>query len=184
MAVRGTSEGCAGRVAMSLALLAVALGAAACGTRSRGLTETHERFALSSRDTVVRFIRLGQSGNFAAACATLDLTHFEGNDLYGHLRDTALASLTADGPTQAARKRELDGKRARLTSCRGVLSVIFEELGPRAGGLARRAARIQVFWLGPVHTDVFLGRDEAWTLTSTGRTWRISTTDALADALP
>jgi hypothetical protein len=110
---------------------------------------------------------------------TLDLTKSEGGDLYGDLRDIAAVSLTSRASSQAARKRELDRERARLTSCAGVLSVIFEELGPRADQLAPSAGRARVFWLGPVRSDVILGRDEAWTLRSSDGKWRVSTADAL-----
>jgi hypothetical protein len=175
-----------------VAIVVVAILATACGkerpsnagtTTPPGITEARTPFALSARGTVVRFIRLGQAGRFDAACVTLDLRRSEGRDLYGDLRDTALASLSSDAASPAARKRDLDRKRAMATNCRGVLTLIFEELGPKADQLAARAAHTPVYWVGPIRTNVLLGNDEAWTLTSSARSWRISTTNALVDAL-
>lgn len=149
------------------------------GSASRGVTETRSKSALSARDTVVRFVRLGQAARFDAACGTLDLRKIDGNDLYGNLRDNAVASL----PSYATTVKELRRLRATATNCRGVLALIFAELGPKADQLAESAARARVYWLGPERSDVFVG-DEAWTLTRDGKGWRVRTADALVSALP
>jgi hypothetical protein len=136
----------------------------------------------SARETVLRFIRLGQARQFDEACTMMDNTRYGDQTLYDDLQVAALASLTSNASSPEKRKRELDRKRALATSCRGVLAVIFAEVGSRSTQLAAKAARKPALWLGPGHTAVVLGGDEAWTLTLKGGKWRISGANALVDA--
>lgn len=160
-------------------LTAIALiCASGCGDGNRAPSRE------SARETVVRFLHLGQGRRFGNACALLDTTRYGDAALYDDLRTAALGSLTSDAQSPEGRKRDVDRKRALATNCRGVLSVIFAELGTRRTmDLARDAAAKPTLWLDRAHTVVVLGRDEAWALTSKHGAWRITTADALVVAL-
>lgn len=164
--------------AVSIAVgITVLGGAGACGSDDDVSPD-------EAKAVVAQFLRLGQEGRFDDACGLLDATRYGDATLYEDLRIAVLGSLSSDAASPSARMRDLDRKRARATSCRGVLALIFTEIGDQASRrLVVQSARMRASWAAPDHTAVSLGRDGAWALTRQGGQWKIVIANALVDEL-
>jgi hypothetical protein len=130
-----------------------------------------------ARAAVVAFVRDLADGDAATACAAAT------PDVVADLRESAAAGYRATASGDAARVAQVRAAHAKARTCAGAIDLLAAQVG--RGRLDRLASRVDALparWIGPDRSVVAFG-DEDWDVVRDGDRWRISATNALADAM-